>query len=409
MAETATIERNSLEWEQLRAANSVLMLRDMLKTDDPELQRVIYEQVCNQEFSHIPEVLDGDTRTHYEFVAHENKLYVMQPDGLVDWLAIHENGFKRAQKKAEDKPHLEFYAKIAETELEEAEEQLAMIEDGEPATMFVISLDGSDMASASSLKLLGRDPEKKRAYLRASVFENGRLHLYSETYDGLTVDKAKQILFEQFGVNLPADANSIDILKSRIKLTGAHHRLIQQISPKHSKNNYDFVLEQKDLLTTHMKNLIDLAGCNLTDAELACQADELRYDIMSSYKQQLDGSWENIGSLEQSISYAGTIERSAGTQFPGCDSVVVSQRNNLHQTGYLNTEGQDIFSFLIKKEFESKWCPNCLPKSKPGKKVKAWRKGDRIGCTSCGHEVDICTKKVTRQGKKQRPVKLWPW
>jgi hypothetical protein len=53
-----------------------------------------------------------------------------------------------------------------------------------------------------------------------------------------------------------------------------------------------------------------------------------------------------------------------------------------------------------KKEFKSKWCPNCLPVPKAGKEVSAWREGDSIGCYDCGHEVSICTQRVVRRGKK---------
>jgi len=378
----------------------VLMLRNMLKTDDEQEQRAIYEQVCDQEFSHIPEVLDGETRTHFEFVAQDGRLYVMQPNGVVDWLKIHENGVIRARKKAEANPRLGFYATIAEAEMEEAKAQINMAEDGRPATMLVISLDGSDLGSSSDLKKMGRDPEKKRAYLRASVFDNGRLHLYSATSDGVEVGDAKRIL-ERFGSDLPPGADSIDVLKTRVMLDGAHRNLLEQIMPVRGDNNYDFVLKHEDLLACHMKNLINLAQRNLPEAELACEADELRYDTMSSFKQQLEGTWLNLGDLGQSVSNAGMIERNNGTQFAGCDVALTSQLNNLHEAGYLNTQGLELFN-LLKKEFESKWCPNCLPKPQAGKSVKAWRRGDRIGCGTCGHVVDICTKKVVRQGKKQR-------
>lgn len=53
-----------------------------------------------------------------------------------------------------------------------------------------------------------------------------------------------------------------------------------------------------------------------------------------------------------------------------------------------------------KKEFESKWCPNCLPEPQHGQSVKAWRKADRIGCYDCGREEDVCTKNVVRRGRR---------
>lgn len=99
MAETAIHERFTDDLEQLRAANSVLLLRDMLKNDNTRTQQAIYEQVCNQEFSHIPEVLEGETRTPFEFTFRDGRLYVMHPRGVIDWLDMHQNGVERARKK----------------------------------------------------------------------------------------------------------------------------------------------------------------------------------------------------------------------------------------------------------------------------------------------------------------------
>ncbi|OVE79566.1 hypothetical protein BVY00_00030 [bacterium G20] len=59
-----------------------------------------------------------------------------------------------------------------------------------------------------------------------------------------------------------------------------------------------------------------------------------------------------------------------------------------------------------KKEFESKWCPNCLPNPKPGKKVRAWRSGEKIGCYDCGREQDVCTGQITKKGSKLAGEKL---
>lgn len=188
------------------------------------------------------------------------------------------------------------------------------------------------------------------------------------TKDGLSVSDARRLLSERFGIEFSDDVNSLDILKTRVKLTGAHHRLLEELVPSAGINNYDFVLSQKDLLRTHIENLTALASQNLPLDQLACEADELRYDIMSSFKRRKEGSWEDIGSLDQSISYAGTIERSQGTQYAGCDISVVAGENDLDKAGYYNTRGLDLLELLIKKEFDSKWCPNCLPKRKPGKK-----------------------------------------
>lgn len=408
MAETATIEKSPEQWEQLRAINSVQMLQEYLKTDDVDLRRKIYEQVCDQEFSHIPEVLDGETRTHFEFEVNEGRLFVIQPEGIVDWLDIHEKGVTRAKKLAQNAPGLQFYADIAKAERDEALEQVAQVVKDEASTQLVVSLDGSDLGSKEDLVRLGRDPQKRRAYLRTSVFDGSRLHLYSVTLDGLSVENGKQIL-ETFGITLPSGATSLDILTTRVKIPGAQHDLLERLVPSQGRNNYEYVLSQKDLLKKHMDNLVVLASRNLPESQLACEVDELRYDIMSSFKQRLEGTWQDLGSLNQSVSNAGMIEKSNGTRFAGCDAVIMTQHNNMQITGYLNVNGLESAN-LFKKEFESKWCPNCLPKPRPGKKVKAWRHGDRIGCGSCGHEVDVCTKKVVHQGKKNKqPVKFKLW
>jgi hypothetical protein len=120
---------------------------------------------------------------------------------------------------------------------------------------------------------------------------------------------------------------------------------------------------------------------------------------MAAFKRRLEGLWVDYGSVDESIAYAGMIERSEGTAFVGCDVTFGSEQASLEKTGYLNAH--DLESLGIRLDFSSRFCPNCLPKPKPGKKVKAWRQGDSIGCYNCGHEIDICTKKVVKKGKRK--------
>jgi hypothetical protein len=51
---------------------------------------------------------------------------------------------------------------------------------------------------------------------------------------------------------------------------------------------------------------------------------------MSSFKQRLDGTWEEKGSLAESVSFAGGSERSSGTVFSGCDTTISAKSNLIH-------------------------------------------------------------------------------
>jgi len=55
--------------------------------------------------------------------------------------------------------------------------------------------------------------------------------------------------------------------------------------------------------------------------------------------------------------------------------------------------------YASKEEFTSAWCPNCLPSPIPGEKVRAWKKGDHIGCYDCGREQSVCPDPITGKTK----------
>jgi len=383
------------ELEQARVLHSVELLRDR-QNSAPELSSELYWQARDLETTFFAEGLDGENRTDFPFNTLEGKLYVVQPKGATDWLALHENGLARARAKSWEDSRFKFYADIAEAEFEEAKAQQHMVQERRPATLFSISLCGDDLASPASLKAIGRDPEKSRGYIRASVFDGQNLHLYSCSVDGMTTQDARDIYQKYFSAELPKSANSIGILRNRIKIPGEHRGLLDVIAPPKGRETHQFVLSQTDLIDAHMDGLQALANLNLGRDVLAERADNLRYDIVSSLKQRYEGTWVDAGSLAESVAHAGMIERDAGTEFYGCDNVLTAE-NKAVRAGYLNARGFE--ALLGKKKFESKFCPNCLPKPKPGKKVKAWREGDRLGCGDCGHVIDVCTKKTVRQGK----------
>jgi hypothetical protein len=97
---------------------------------------------------------------------------------------------------------------------------------------------------------------------------------------------------------------------------------------------------------------------------------------MSSYKQRLDGTWTDLGSLADSVAAAGDAERANGTEFWGCDSVIAATN-----TGYVNAEGGQGPSMAerhkivkdLRKEVKGKGnCAACGAKS------------DLFGCGLCG-------------------------
>ena len=385
------------ELEQQRVNHSVLLLRDS-KRYSYEYWREIDRHVRALETSHISEVLEGESRTEFSFEIRDGKLFVLQPEGVTDWGRLHYNGVARAQALADRNPNFEFYKDFAEAELEESRLQGKMAQAGSETTMLTISLAGDDVASAEELRMVGRDPELRKAYFRLSTFD-GELNLKSYAKDGVSLAEARRIYQDFFGIELPTHFTSVDILRNPVILPGAQPDLLDKIAPSIRRNNYDFVIKQGDLLDVHIRGLYQLAEADLPPEDLAELTNNLRYDIMSSFKRRLEGNWVDTGDLVDSITYAGSIEREAGTEFPGCDAVVRSENNSAVRAGYLNAlEGM----LNKRKVFESKWCPNCLPTPKSGKKVVAWRQGDKIGCKNCGHEVDVCTNKVVKQGKKPK-------
>lgn len=339
-----TVEKDLQLSEYKRAINSVLLLRDMHECQDPRLKQQLFEQAFGQEASHIAEVLPGSVHTEFDFESANGELYVLQPDGVVDWLALHSNGLDRARRMARSNPALKFYEQIAEAELEEAELQKQMVSGGQPQTLVTLSLCGNDVAGNESLESVGRDPKLQRAYLRTSIFDGQKLHLDSRTMDYMNLDAAKRIYKEHLGIDFPDEITSIDILKTRKLLPGARFDLPDKISSQPRFNNYDFVINHPDLINAHMESLSAMSLGKI-DYGLDKYANDLRYDIMSSYKQRLEGKWVSLGCLGESVANAGSIERSAGTEYSGCDTVVANKSRNPQDAGYINATGRELWAW----------------------------------------------------------------
>jgi hypothetical protein len=377
------------ELAHLQAVNSVLLLKDMHETSDLELHRSIFEQVCDQESSHISEVLPGVVNTRFNFDTKDGRLMAIQPNGITDWRKMHENGVTRARSMAELSSEFMFYEEIAKAELSEAIAQEELIAHGKPMAMITLSLSGEDIASADVLKKLGRDPNQRRAFLRVSWtngFDN-KIHLDSRSIDNMGLANGKEFI-ESLGAELPANANSLNVLSTQVLVDGLNEHELMNLADK-LVNNYDqklfaetgvshiagrserdahdtfkFVLEQRDLLNAHMESLCELAKRNLPLPILAEQTDNLRYDIMSSFKQRLNGTWVYRGSLAESVSFAGGSERSSGTVFAGCDTTISSKSSNsLNETGMFNAQNPENWSWK-KGKCQVSECPRRVKSEK---------------------------------------------
>jgi hypothetical protein len=407
---------NHTELEQQMDSNSVMLLREMHGTEDENLQTRLFEQAADQEATLISEVLDGAVITDFRFTAQDGKLYLLQPNGVTDWQRMHEHGVSRAEAKAAEDAGFRAYTGIARAELEESRLQEEMVKAGRPAAMVKFSLCGDDVMSADQLKKIGRSPETQRAFLRVSVFDGRDMHIHSRSIDGVSLSDGRGIadgwgVFEQ-PLDLRPDASSVDILNShlffeqdRMDVPQMHQladSLVRSFDTMKSRrtgkayragrapegvDTYKFVLGNKDLLAAHMDSLVSLAGrSELPIGHVAATINDLRYDIMSSYKQRLDGTWEDLGSLAESVAAAGAAEREVGTEFGGCDSVISARTAT--NAGYVNAEKSS--------EMKTKCvqCPSCKNiVDLPDKLLKK----DIMHCVKCKASVHTKGGKVDQK------------
>jgi hypothetical protein len=372
---------NSSEIEQQMEVNSVLLLNEARQTPDLYLRQRLYEQAEAQETTLFSEVLNGSVNTDFAFETEDGKLYLLQPNGVTDWQLMHRHGRLRAGAKAAENPAFQPYEQIAEAEYEEARMQEAMVRSGAPAIMAKLSMCGNDVMSAAQLEEIGRHPELQRAFLRVTVFDGQKLHIHSRSIDGLNLADGRGIAtgwgtWETPEMDLSPDASSVDILQNQLyfgedrmsigqmhqladKLVGAYDGLQTRRTGRIHKagrcpqatETYKFVLDNRDLLNVHMASLAELAARrDLPLAYLADITNNLRYDIMSSLKQRLDGTWVDTGGLSESVAAAGDIERAEGTQYKGCDTVIGSK--TAENTGYVNAQNHEVNSKCVK-------CPSC--------------------------------------------------
>jgi hypothetical protein len=364
--ETKELTAGYTELEQRMDSNSVMLLREMRDTLDPELKARLFEQAADQEASLMSEVLDGAVITDFKFTTQDGRLYLLQPNGVTNWQLMHEYGVARAKAKAAEDEGFRPYAAIAQAELEEARLQEEMVKAGRPAAMVKLSLCGDDVMTVEQLGEIGRDANAQRAFLRVSVFDGQDLHIHSRSIDGVSLNDGRGIAdgwgeFDKPLIDMKPDASSVDILRGHIYFNENQldvtemHQLADNLvaafderqcqrtgkaykagrSPE-GVDTYRFVLENQDLLRAHMDSLLALAArAELPVGHVSTLTNDLRYDIMASYKQRLEGNWQDFGSLAESVAAAGESERANGTEFWGCDSVVSANSAN---TGYVNAE-----------------------------------------------------------------------
>jgi hypothetical protein len=433
-AEKLSPVTNHEELAHLQAAGSVMLLKQMHESPDLEMRRAIFEQVCDQETSHISEVLPGVVNTRFNFDINDGKLFVLQPNGVTDWRKMHEMGVARAQSMAELNSNLKFYEDIAKAELQEAIAQEELISKGKPAAMVTLSLCGEDVASSQALEKLGRDPEQRRAFLRI-YWTNGankQINLDSRSVDNMALADGIAMMRE-LGKILPDGANSLDVLSSRIiieelsepemsgladKLVDRFDRkLLERTGNKHkagrseldAQDTYNFVLEQPDLINVHMESLCELSRRDLPLPILAQYSNDLRYDIMASFKRRMAGEWEECGSLADSVSNAGEAERSIGTEFRGCETIIGTQsNNNLAKTGMANAQNPENWRWKKGR------CqvPEC-PSHKENKTVSIGPCDVCVGCQSLFDnkmtlkEINNYYRKKTQEQKNENAAGLF--
>ena len=407
------------QYEQLenkRVTSTVLLLQEMQQTNDLQRRQSLFEQAADQESSHISEVLNGRVSTKFDFETSGGQLYFLQPSGVTKWYEMHNNGYQRASALAIEDGRFEFYAQLSKAELDNAQKQEELIQVGDPFAMVELSLAGDDLASAEMLKKIGRDPELRRAFLRVSVYDGARFSIYSESIDGMDRIDGLDIArgwgkWEEAKIGLAHSSSSVDILNNPIILSGQElpidemHTLAAELveayderlrlrtgkihrsgrSPEDSVHTYEFVLNNPDLMNAHMEGLCDMAKSNLDAQDLAKYSEDLRYDIMSSFKKRLEGTWVDSGSLGQSVADAGASERAAGTTYFGCDGAV-GAGTNIANGGYANN-GEKSLMDLSGKKIQ---CGNSNCKKKvvvPDSDLIA----GKLSCTECGLQLDVCT------------------
>jgi hypothetical protein len=108
----------------------------------------------------------------------------------------------------------------------------------------------------------------------------------------------------------------------------------------------------------------------------------------------------SYGSGASGIASAGSYAFSNGISHEGdCQTSGTASTKNATQ-GASKGQIESAMNVYVKQEFKSEWCPNCLPEPIRGVEVRAWRKGDDIGCYDCGRVQSICTKQIYAKGRK---------
>jgi hypothetical protein len=176
-------------------------------------------------------------------------------------------------------------------------------------------------------------------------------------------------------------------------------------------DTYRFVKENIDLMNVHMEGLLELSSRKLAVDVLANQSNDLRYDIMASFKRRMEGTWTCEESLAQSVSDAGAGERAAGTSFYGCDTVVSASNVNVSNTGYVNSGSNE--KSLMELSGKKLRCTNKSCKKEVVVPDNDLREG-KLSCNECGLVYDVCNKESSfrdvgnkTEEAEESPIAKW--
>jgi hypothetical protein len=362
----------------------------------------------NELESYFIEGLKGYIATHYSF--NFNGEHVVADDGELVVDMMERAGSEVDLLCREDSFYTQFLPARYKHEFAELAEQEAMCRnDSRHTALFSISPwseEYFDHTQPNKLIRAHQKPYFKRSMLRISVWDGSKLHIFTRSLDGSSVELLRNVSRDVLGYEFSA-TTSTDMLGERVRLNAGideveaviadfirvyDSRLVDlnggsYIQGRVQETDTDiahFMRENAYLTASLVSRLKVIARRSKSYKEFESQFNDEVFGHLSLAEKIITGQTTNhLADLDTALSSARSQASAEGSVFDVCGHIISADKHST--VAYMN--GFESLTLIARRKLR---CPKCNVDVRPDQDAI---KDDVLQCPHCDHTVSVCGSK----------------
>lgn len=373
-----------------------------------------YENRLKDEFmTSVGEALEGKVATEYSFNINKDSCVVASDGELLEFMMV--RGLDEVIQKAEADPfYADFLPHRARYELEELQYiQKRILAGARNEAIIVLSPYSEEYAhDIAKLESAYQRPDCRRAMLRATYWEGGRVHVITRSLDNASVRllqaTAKSALgfeysartsTEMLGERISCQAPSLESIRYLVDvIVEQYDELcsyelgyeVVQGRARDAINPQTIIEAYPEIAANYLKEVQALARSSKID-EFHKKLREVQYNHIALSKEIIEGK-DIEGSIGEASVKAGSVAAYRGDAFNACGVIISMDKEN----EIIKGAGFESLMHLSGKRIQ---CPECLVKVVVNDKLL--EKGI-LQCSECDLTVSVCGDNFEAQKHKRK-------